>query len=319
MAPPVGGLLRQSGFLPTAFQYDDMIAQNPPPEWLTELLSAYDPVLTELFWFTVGFGVVYVAGRAVVVPVLSRVVRSRNRNNPTIESATRTYLRVAVIAFATLTGVIAAGYGNLLSRSAVIIAAITFVTGIAGQQVFGSLISGMFLVADPDFNVGDWISWPGGQGTVEAVDFRVTRVRTPDNETIAVPNTELTTNALTRPYGRDRYRITEQVYVAYDEDTERALMELQSIAAEQESVLDEPAPSARILELGENAITVQAEMWTDDPGNRDILTARSDFRRLVKRRFDEEGITIAPPSGQSLSGEIAVTEQSEDSVGTYGA
>ena len=286
-----------------------MIAQAPAPNWLTEVLSAYDQVLTELFWFVVGFVVVYFVGRTVVLPVVGRVVRSRNRNNPTIESATKTYLRVALIAFATLTGIIAAGYGNLLSRSAVIIAAITFVTGIAGQQVFGSLISGMFLVADPDFNVGDWISWPGGQGTVEAVDFRVTRVRTPDNETIAVPNTELTTNALTRPYGRDRYRITEQVYVAYDEDTERALMELQSIAADQESVLDEPAPNARIVDLGENAITIQAEMWTDEPINRDILTLRSDFRRLVKRRFDEEGITIAPPSAQSLSGEVTVEER----------
>ncbi len=44
--------------------------------------------------------------------------------------------------------------------------------------VAGALISGLFLVADPDFNVGDWISWPGGEGVVEAVDFRVTRVRT---------------------------------------------------------------------------------------------------------------------------------------------
>jgi small-conductance mechanosensitive channel len=266
-------------------------------------------VLSELFWFVVGFGVVYLVGRLVLVPLVTRLVRARNRNNPTIESATETYLRVALIGFATLTGTIAAGYGGVLSESAVIIAAITFALGIAGQQVFGSLISGMFLVADPDFNVGDWIAWPGGQGTVEAVDFRVTRVRTPDNETIAVPNTELTTNALTRPYGRDRYRITEQVYVAYDEDTERALMELQSIAADQESVLDEPAPNARIVDLGENAITIQAEMWTDEPINRDILTLRSDFRRLVKRRFDEEGITIAPPSAQSLSGEVTVEER----------
>ena len=286
-----------------------MIAQAAPPNWLTELLSAYDQVLSELFWFVVGFVVVYVVGRTIVVPVVGRVVRARNRNNPTIESATKTYLRVALIGFATLTGIIAAGYGGLLSRSAVIIAAITFVTGIAGQQVFGSLISGLFLVADPDFNVGDWISWPGGEGTVEAVDFRVTRVRTPDNETIAVPNTQLTTNALTRPYGRDRYRITEQVYVAYEEDTERALMELRSIAADQESVLAEPAPNARILELGENAITIQAEMWTDEPINQDILTLRSDFRRLVKRQFDEAGITIAPPSAQSLSGEVTVEER----------
>ncbi len=45
------------------------------------------------------------------------------------------------------------------------------------------------------------------------------------------------------------------------------------------------------------------------PGNRDVLTLRSDFRRSVKRRFDEEGITLAPPSAQQLSGEVTVAER----------
>mgnify|MGYP006278345455 FL=1 len=289
-----------------------MIGQTTLPGWMTDLFSAYDQVLSELFWFTVGFGVIYLVSRTVLIPLATRAVRARNRNNPTIETATETYLRVAMIGFATLTGIIAAGYGRVLSESAVIIAALTFALGIAGQQVFGSLVSGMFLVADPDFNVGDWIEWPGGSGTIEAVDFRVTRVRTPNHETISVPNTELTANAITRPYGRDRYRLTEQVYVAYYEDTERALLELQQVVTTLDPVLDEPAPNTRIVELGENAITVQAEFWTDDPGNKDIQTIRSDFRRLAKRRFDEEGITLAPPSANLLSGELTVTDRSAD-------
>ena len=286
-----------------------MLGQIPLPVWMTDLLSAYDQVLSELFWFIVGFGVIYLGGRIVLVPSVTRVVRSRNRNNPTIETAAKTYLRVIVIGFATFTGIIAAGYGSVLSESAVIIAALTFALGIAGQQVFGSLISGMFLVADPDFNVGDWVEWPGGEGTIEEVDFRVTRIRTPNNETVSVPNTQLTNNAITRPYGRNTYRITEQVYVAYHEDTERALMELQQIATSQESVLTDPLPNARILELGENAITIRAEFWVAEPKNRSILTVRSDFRRAVKQQFDEEGITLAPPTAQLLSGEVTVTDR----------
>ena len=295
-----------------------MVGQVPPTEWLTETLFAYNQVLLDLFWFVVGLGIVYLVGQIFLIPLAVRVVRSRNRNNPTIQSATETYLRVALIGIATLTGMIAAGYGHVLADTAIIIAAITFVFGIAGQQVFGSLISGMFLVVDPDFNVGDWIEWSGGQGTVEAVDFRVTRIRTPDNKTVTVPNTELTTNALTRPYGRDMYRITEEVYVAYYEDTEQALLELQQIAVNHESVLDEPEPKARIVDLGENAITVQAELWIDEPSNSDILTLRSDFRRLVKRQFDEVGLTLAPPSAQLLSGEIAVEERTVESPTTDG-
>lgn len=293
-----------------------MIGQVSPPEWVTDVISAYSQVLSELFWFLTGFGVVYLVGRIVFVPFVTRIVRSRNQNNPTIETATKTYLRVVLIGFATLTGIIAAGYGQVLSESAVVIAAITFLLSIAGQKVFGSLISGMFLVADPDFNVGDWIEWSDGEGSIEAVNFRVTRVLTPDNETISVPNTTLTSNAITHPYGENRYRITEQVYVAYYEDTERALLELQQIATNEESVLRDPPPNARIVTLGKNAITVRAEFWVEDPTSKGVLTVRSDFRRAVKRHFDEEGITLAPPSAQLLSGELTVADGTTGSPGS---
>lgn len=302
--------------LPVDLSVGCMIGQLSPSDWVPDLLSAYDQVLSELFWFMVGFGVVYLIGHILIIPVVTRVVRARNRNNPTIETATETYLRVILIGFATLTAIIAAGYGRILSESAVIIAALTFALGIAGQQLFGSFISGTFLIADPDFNVGDFIEWPGGSGTIEAVDFRVTRVRTPSNESISVPNTELTNNPITRPYGRNRYRITEQVYVAYPEDTEQALLELQQIASNFEPATSDPAPACRIVELGENAITVEAEFWVVDPVRNDIVTIRSDFRRLVKRHFDEEGITIAPPSAQVLSGEISVTDGITESGGS---
>ncbi len=285
-----------------------MIGQVSTPEWLGDVLSAYNQVLSELFWFVIGFAIIYFIGRMFLIPLVTRFVGSRNQNNPTIQTATETYFRVAVVGFATLTGIIAAGYGNVLSDSAVIIAAITFGLSVAGQQVFGSLISGMFLVANPDFDVGDWIEWSDGNGTIESVNFRFTRIRTLNNETISIPNNELTDNAITQPYNRDSYRVTEQVYVSYSENTEQALLELRRIATDHEPVLDDPAPTASIIELGENAITIQVGFWIDDPTHGDALTIRSEFRGLIKRQFEEKGITLAPYSGQLLSGEISVTD-----------
>jgi small-conductance mechanosensitive channel len=280
---------------------------SPPSGW-PEVLEPYGQLASELAAFTVATVVVYVVGRLLVVPGVLRVVRSRNRNNPTLVTATETYLKALFVGLAVLLGLVAADQGRFLTNtdSAILVAALTFVFGVAGREVLGSLISGLFLVADPDFNVGDWISWPGGEGTVEAVDFRVTRIRTVDNETVTVPNTELTTNALTRPFGRERYRVTERAYVSYAEDTERALYELRSVAAVGDRVLEEPEPRARVLDLGPDSITVQAEFWIDDPGQGGIVDIRSDFRRRLKSRFDEVGLTLAPPSGRQLSGSVAV-------------
>ncbi|MFC7074867.1 mechanosensitive ion channel family protein [Haloarcula halophila] len=280
------------------------------PDW-----SVFEPY-SELFWdvtvFVVVAAVTVLLARTVVVPLAVRTVRNRNRNNPTLINATKTYLTVASVGVAVLLGLIAAGQARFLlnTDSAILVAALTFTLGVAGQQVFGSLISGIFLVADPDFNVGDWISWPGGEGHVEAVDFRVTRIRTPDNETITVPNTELTNNALTRPFGRDSYRITEDVFVAYGEDTEHALLELQQVATNHDRVAAEPAPATRIVEMGPDNVTIRAEFWIDDPASGDAAEVASAFRRRVKRRFDEEGITLGPPAGRELSGSVTVTEES---------
>ncbi|WP_411965238.1 mechanosensitive ion channel family protein [Haloferax sp. YSMS24] len=269
-------------------------------------LAAYEDIASALAGFTVGAVVVYLVGRLLLVPTVTRVVSARNANNPTLETATRTYTHAFVVVLATLAGLIVAGFGSVLTNSALIIAALTIVFGVAGQEVIGALISGLFLVADPDFNVGDWISWPNGEGVVEAVDFRVTRVRTLNNETITVPNTELTTNALLRPYGRERYRVTERVDVAYGDDTELALLELAEVARHDDRVLEDPPPRSRIEEFGGSSIGLKAEFWVASPMDVDLVEVRSQFRRRVKVRFDEVGLTLGPPSGREVSGTLDV-------------
>ena len=289
-------------------------AQLRPPSGWPEALEPYGQVLSEMTAFAIATLVVYLLGRLLVVPVVIRVVRSRNPNNPTLLTGTETYLKALFVGLALVVGLVAAGQGSALTNtdSAILVAAVTFVLGIAGQEVLGSLVSGLFLVSDPDFRVGDWISWSGGEGTVEAVDFRVTRVRTIDNETITVPNTELTTNALTRPFGRGLFRVTEQAYVSYDGDAERALYELREVAAVDDRVLDEPPPTASITDLGSDSITVRAEFWIADPGPERVADVRSDFRRRLKRRADEVDLSLAPPSDHHLSGSVEVERQTAE-------
>ncbi|WP_152039953.1 mechanosensitive ion channel family protein [Salinigranum salinum] len=286
------------------------------PQGIPTDFTGIEDLALRILGFFAAVLVVYVVGRLLVVPTVTRLVRSRNRNNPTIETAAETYTRLVVVGVAIVAGIVAAGFGDVLTDASIVIAAVSLVVGAASQDVIGSLVSGLFLVADPDFNVGDWIAWPGGEGIVEAVDFRVTRVRTVNNETIAVPNTELTTNTLTRPYGRDRYRVTEQLEVSYADDVEHALMTLVETAREDDRVLDDPAPNSRIVAFGGTAPTLQAEYWVSDPMDVNLVEVRSDFRRRVKRRFDEAGLTLGPPSTHELSGDLGVDVDPRD--GTVG-
>ena len=273
---------------------------------LPEPLVPYVGDVVSVGEFLVTATVVYVLGRYLVHPAVTRVVRARNRYNPTVQSAVDTYLSLLILVVAAVAGLIAGGYTSITSP-ALVVAALTVAIGVAGQEVFGSLVSGLFLVSDPNFNVGDFVSWPEGEGTVETVGFRATRVRTPAYETITVPNTVLTTNTLKRPYGRTRFQIDETIHLTYDDDVELALDLLAGIAREDDQVLADPEPDAVVDAMGEGLVTLRAMFWVDDPTQRRVGGIRRRFRREVVERLTAAGITLGPPNEQDLSGEVTVS------------
>jgi small-conductance mechanosensitive channel len=263
--------------------------------------------------FLVTLLVVYLVGRLLVHPPVVRAVRARNPNDQTLVEAIDLYLRVGFVVLAVPVAVAAAGFGGIAAGSSVVLAAATLALGVAGRDVVGNLVSGVFLVADPDFNVDDYIEWNDRAGTVEAIDLRVTRLRTLGGEVVVVPNTELTTSAVRRPFARDRYRLAERVSVAYDEDLDAVRSTLATVAAGDERVLDAPEPEVHVTKLGGTAVEVTAHFWVPDPATVDLPDVQTDFRTRAVERLRTEGVTVAPADPRELSGELAV--RSTDGLG----
>jgi small conductance mechanosensitive channel len=153
------------------------------PEVGTGQLLDYLPVLYRLAWFLGTFLAVIAVGWVIFEPAVSRIVRERNRNNPTVRDVITRYIRLLVVIVGLLMGTAAAGFGYVIGDSIIVIAAGTLAVGVAGQTVLGSLVSGLVLVADPEFNVGDYIEWPDGSGTIQSITLRVTRIVTPPGRT----------------------------------------------------------------------------------------------------------------------------------------
>jgi small conductance mechanosensitive channel len=273
-----------------------------------EGLAAYWPLVRRGVWFVAGFVAVTLVGWFVVEPLVSRFVRRRNSNNPTIQEAVSRYVRLIVLVVAFFAAAGTAGYGRFIGDSALVIAAGTLAVGVAGQTVIGSLVSGLVLVVDPEFNVGDYIQWANGEGTVQSITLRVTRVLTLDGERITVPNTVLTGQAVTKPYGRGRRRIVEHVGIAYEDDVSEALDHLTAATGAVEDIVAEPTPKAYVDEFGGDAVVLRVHYWIEDPRKRDIFGVRSAYARAVKRRLDEAGITISPASKRELLGRIEVDD-----------
>lgn len=92
--------------------------------------------------------VAYLVARFLIIPPLVRILRARNKNNPTLINALEKYLKVLFVVVALPLAMTAAGFGGIVAGSAVVVAAITLAVGVAGQDVIGNLVSGLFLVAD---------------------------------------------------------------------------------------------------------------------------------------------------------------------------
>lgn len=283
-------------------------AAAPPPDIGPDELVDYWPVLVRGGWFLLGFLVIAVIGWYVLEPIVSRAIRSRNPDNPTIQEAISRYLRLAVVLFALVVGAGVAGYGQVLADSAIVVAAATLAFGVAAQQIIASIVSGIVLVIDPEFNVGDHIVWEDGEGTVQSITLRVTRIRTPDGELVTLPNTVLTEQAITRRFGRRRYRIVDRVEVSFEDDLEAAMGYLQAATAEVDGVLERPAPQAYIEELGDDGVVIRMIYWVGDPTREDVARVRSAFALAAKTRLEAADVTISPASQHELAGRIEVDE-----------
>jgi len=245
--------------------------------------------------FILTFAVIYLAGRLVVLPLVNRALRSRNLD----EHARKPLKKLVSIAIVFVGIAVAFGvaqYGDFLQSLATIAAAATLAIGFAMQDVLSNFVAGVFIFTDRPFRIGDWIEWDGNSGVVEDISLRVTRVRTFDNELLTVPNSQLTDGVIKNPVAKEQLRLKFVFGIGYDDDIDQATEIILEEADKHEDILADPAPSVRLIELGDSSVGLQSRIWIDNPSRADFVKTRGEYVTAVKQRFDEEEINIPYPN-----------------------
>ena len=250
----------------------------------------------------VAFVLLYLVGKTAVLPLASRAMDRRGLDTNAKKPLQRIAL-IAVLFVALAVSFGAGGRGSLLTSLATVAAAATLAIGFALQVVLQNFVAGVFIFAERPFRIGDWIKWSDGEGVVEDISLRVTRVRSFDNELLTVPNSQLTDNVLTNPVDADKLRVKFVFGIGYDDDIERATDIILEEATAHDDVIDDPAPSVRLTELGGSSVGLQSRIWIAEPSRADFVSIRGEYVTAVKRRFDEEGIDIPYPH-RTLTGGI---------------
>ncbi|WP_255152426.1 mechanosensitive ion channel family protein [Halorarius halobius] len=285
---------------------------QPPqlPPWglqIDEIVALFEgqqtSTLRAMFVFVVALVVVYVLARLVLVRYGTKLLTERHVD-PSIVSLASLAGQIVSAALAFGVAFAVAGFGSVLTALSAVSGAIVIALGLAANDLIANLLAGLYIINERLFEVGDWIEWDDKRGRVEQISLRVTRVRTFDNELVAVPNTELANTAITNPVAFGRLRISVQFDVGYG-DVDRATAIIKEEAAAFEEVLSSPSPSVRITELGDTYVGLKARIWMGRPSRSDFNRLRTRYIRNVLRRFERDGIT-QDPNPVRLTGGIDV-------------
>ncbi len=168
--------------------------------------------------------------------------------------------------------------------------------GFASKDTLANLISGVSIVADAPYKIGDYIVLDTGErGVVSNLGIRSTRLITRDDVEVSIPNAVIGTAKIVNesggPYVRHRIRIP--VGVSYNSDIDKVIETLKGLAADHEKVVNEPSSRVRIRGFGDNSINLELLCWIKRPADRGLVV--HDLNYQLIRRFREENIEIPFP------------------------
>lgn len=166
--------------------------------------------------------------------------------------------------------------------------------GFAAQDSLANSIAGFMIFWDKPFAVGQYITTVGDlYGRVTEITLRTTRIRTPDNTWVILPNSEIIEQPLVNHSMYGELRVNVPVAIAYKEDTRRAREVLLERVAEMEGILDDPAPAVVVKELGDSSVELLVRVWVESAADeRPVSHALLEASKLA---LDEAGIEIPFP------------------------
>ena len=178
---------------------------------------------------------------------------------------------------------------------------LTVAVGFASQTSAANLVSGLFLVFERPFSVGDVIRVGSTTGEVLSVDPLSVKLRTFDNLFVRIPNETLVKSEITNLTRFPIRRLDLPIGVAYKEDLQRVQETLLAVANDNPLSLEEPPPLFIVLGYGDSAIDLQFSVW----GLREnYLDLRNSIQREIKEAFDREGIEIPFPHRSLYTGSV---------------
>lgn len=165
--------------------------------------------------------------------------------------------------------------------------------GFGTQTMLKNFISGVILIFERPFKVGDQVEIDGVLGKIRSIGLRASVIDHGNGIDTLIPNSNLLENQVTNwTFTHSLLRQSVLIAVDHDSPTREVAHRLLAVAAEHGLVLDTPEPEVRFEDIGEKALLFRLLYWFDlKRVSRDSLA--SDLRFMISKSLAEAGITLA--------------------------
>lgn len=263
----------------------DQISKTQLSSWL---MSIGTGVLTKIFTAVI----IAVAGIFIIRLVM--LMLAKLLVNSKLEKAAHSLIKTLVktVMYVLLGLIIASSVGIDVTGIVALASVLTLAVSLALQNMLANVIGGFTLLYTHPFKSGDYVEIAGQAGTVQEIGMSYTKLCTPDNKVISIPNSAVIAAQIVNYSTATARRVDINITASYDAPVQKVIDTLLA-AADHEAILSDPEkPFAALTGYGDSAISYTLRFWVN---SADYWTTTFYVNQNIKKLFDENGVEMTYP------------------------
>jgi len=182
--------------------------------------------------------------------------------------------------------------GIATTSFAAILGATGLAIGLALQGALSNFAGGVLIMIFKPFKIGDLIEAQGVLGVVKEIEIFTTKITSPENKLIIIPNGTLSNGNITNYSEEGKLRVDLTIGVSYDADIKQTKDILMQVLTDNSKVLKDPAPTVNVSELADSSVNFAVRPWATPENYWDVYFETTEN---VKTALDKAGIEIPYP------------------------
>ena len=224
------------------------------------------------------------------INVITRRIEKRALKKHADKTITKTLMYVLRIVLKIIIATCLIGFvGINTSGITALITSFGVCVGLAVNGALSNIAGGVVIILTRPFKVDDYIEAQDYSGTVEEIRLNTTKIVTPDNKVIYIPNGALSSGTIINYSEKNIRRIEFEFCISYTADFEKAKSIVEKILLEHHLVKKEIPIFVRMSEHADSSIKIKARAWVDNAKYWDL---NFDIIEAVKKEFDNNNIEI---------------------------